>query len=186
MTAEKVKDKLRRRYPATQRMGVRIVPGPWTCVEEWMNIDLLALCATQASRVPYGRIGHEIKVSRSDYRSELRNPGKRAEAVAACHEFYFVVPAGLLRDDEMPGGEATSGGDRMKEPRRMSKDHQRERYGLFAIGVLVMLISVDLLCRAVPRLDWLAAAEFTLAALGFAAAALFLAVANWSKENPNE
>ena len=102
-TAAEVKDKLRKRHPATQVMGARTVPGPWTCIEEWMGIDLLALCATKASRVPYGVVGYEVKVSRADYRSELRKPEKREEARAMCHEFYFAVPRGLLRDDELAG-----------------------------------------------------------------------------------
>jgi hypothetical protein len=106
-TAAEVKEKLRARHPATQTMGSRTIPGAWTCMEEWFGIDLLALCATTAGRVPYAKVGYEVKVSRADYRSELRKPEKRAEAQAMCHEFYFAVPRGILRDDELPGGDST-------------------------------------------------------------------------------
>lgn len=103
-TSAEVIEKLRKRHPATQAMGARRIPGPWTCIEEWMCMDLLAVCAiTSQGRVPYARVGYEVKVSRSDYRSELRDPSKRAEAVAACHEFYFAVPKGLLTSDEIAG-----------------------------------------------------------------------------------
>lgn len=104
VTAEEVKDKLRRRHPATQQMGPAQIPGPWTCIEEWARIDLLALCATRGGgRVRYAVVGYEVKVDRSDYRSEINDPSKRAEAVACCHEFYFAVPRGLLHDYELPG-----------------------------------------------------------------------------------
>lgn len=70
---------------------------------EWRNIDLLALDAWQSASV----VGYEIKVSRSDMRSELLKPAKRAEAVAMCTEFYFAVPAGLLTPAEREWYEPT-------------------------------------------------------------------------------
>lgn len=105
MTAADVKDALRRRYPATQYMGSRIVPGGWTVIEEYRGIDVLAFSA-HASPQPrvgarYPRVGHEVKVSRSDLRRELLNPQKRARSVAWCNAFFFVVPAGLLSKDEL-------------------------------------------------------------------------------------
>lgn len=101
-TAAEVKDKLRGRHPATQAMGVRQIPGPWTCIEEWDGVDLLAF----GCHGPRHRIGYEVKVSRSDYRSELDRPDKRAPAVAACHRFYFAVPRGLLKPEEIDATEA--------------------------------------------------------------------------------
>lgn len=94
LTAEDVKAALRRRHPAFEPgyMGV----GRWTCIEEWQNVDLLALDSWQAGEV----IGYEVKVSRSDMRSELLDPSKRAAAVAMCTRFYFAVPAGMLTDEE--------------------------------------------------------------------------------------
>lgn len=76
------------------------MPGAWTCIEEYRGIDLLAWSAW-SSASSYGRIGYEVKVSRSDLRNELLNPHKRARNVEWCHEFYFVVPKGLLKIEEM-------------------------------------------------------------------------------------
>lgn len=98
MTAREVKDALRLRHPASDGFGGA---GQWTCIEEWHNIDLLAFNAWASGGPRYGRVGYEVKVSRSDYRRELLNPGKRAGAVAFCHEFYFAVPLGLLTDAEV-------------------------------------------------------------------------------------
>lgn len=94
MNAVEVKAALRRRHPATSDMGL----GPWTCLEEFASIDLLAFSAWSSKKPPI--VGYEVKISRSDYRRELLNPGKRAQAVAGCWEFYMATPAGLLTDEE--------------------------------------------------------------------------------------
>ena len=95
MTATDVKDALRRRHPSDSNTGGMV--GQWTCIEEWRNIDLLALNAWQKADV----IGYEVKVSRSDMRGELLAPDKRAAGVAMTTEFYFAVPAGLLTAAEI-------------------------------------------------------------------------------------
>lgn len=107
MTAAEVKDALRRRHPATQNMGSRTVPGAWTCIEELLGCDLLAIAAHKrpvngpAGGAHYPRVGYEVKVSRADYRKEIRDPSKRAGAVGFTHAFYFAVPAGLLKPVEL-------------------------------------------------------------------------------------
>jgi hypothetical protein len=93
VTAEDVKTKLLGRHPATSQGLI----GEWTCTTEFAGIDFLAISAWGKGR----RIGYEVKVSRGDMRSELLEPGKRARAVAMCNEFYFAVPAGLLKDEEI-------------------------------------------------------------------------------------
>jgi hypothetical protein len=94
VTAAEVKAALRRRHPGEPN-GAMV--GQWTCIEEWANIDLVALNAWAKADV----IGYEVKVSRSDYRAELLKPHKRAHAVAMCTEFYFAVPHGLLTAEEL-------------------------------------------------------------------------------------
>lgn len=89
LTARGVKDGLLRRHPADQ--------FEWTCIEEWLGIDLLAWSAWGKRK----RVGYEVKVSRSDYRRELLKPGKRLAAQAFCNEFYMAVPKGLLTKDEL-------------------------------------------------------------------------------------
>jgi hypothetical protein len=99
-----VLDALRKRYPATEAN----VPGggPWTCLEEFRNIDLLAFAAwstptPRVTGVTQPIVGHEVKVSRSDYRRELLKPTKRRRAVKRCNQFFFVVPKGLLTKEEL-------------------------------------------------------------------------------------
>jgi len=44
----------------------------------------------------------EIKVSRSDFLSEMKQPNKQRSARLFSDEFWYVTPAGLLQPDEIP------------------------------------------------------------------------------------
>lgn len=48
------------------------------------------------------RVAYEVKVSRSDFRREVRAPLKRRWALLLSNEFYFAAPAGLIKPDELP------------------------------------------------------------------------------------
>jgi hypothetical protein len=48
------------------------------------------------------RIVYEIKVSRSDFQHEIKNPMKRKQGLELSNEFYFVTPVGLVRPEEIP------------------------------------------------------------------------------------
>jgi hypothetical protein len=105
VNAADVKAALYGRHPATSQLGPgHAIPGPWTLVEEYRGIDVLALsawCDGGVSGVRYPRVGYEVKASRSDYRREILKPGKRAAAVAWCNAFYMAVPKGLLTAEEI-------------------------------------------------------------------------------------
>lgn len=66
-------------------------------------------------------IGHEIKVSRSDWRNELTKVGKADAWADACHAWYIVAPSTeIVPPEELPDGwrlmlpPRTSRGRRMK------------------------------------------------------------------------
>ncbi len=48
------------------------------------------------------RICYEIKVSRADFKAELKNPLKKRVGMRYSNEFYFVTPGGLLEPEEVP------------------------------------------------------------------------------------
>lgn len=49
--------------------------------------------------------GHEVKVSRSDWLAELRDPDKAAAFFPYTHHWWLVVPdARIVRDSEVPDG----------------------------------------------------------------------------------
>jgi hypothetical protein len=65
-------------------------------------IDAYAIDCYYSHR--YKRIAYEIKVSRSDFISELKEPGKRVSAMHHSDEFYFVAPKGMLDKGDIPEG----------------------------------------------------------------------------------
>jgi len=48
------------------------------------------------------RIAYEIKVSRSDFQREIKDPRKRRAALRVSNQFFFVTPKGLLKPEEIP------------------------------------------------------------------------------------
>jgi hypothetical protein len=48
------------------------------------------------------RICYEVKVSRADFLSEIKQPLKRRIGLRYSNEFYFVTPPGLLQPSEIP------------------------------------------------------------------------------------
>ena len=48
------------------------------------------------------RVCYEVKISRADFLSELKQPLKRRIGLRYSNEFYFVTPAGLLNTSEIP------------------------------------------------------------------------------------
>lgn len=45
---------------------------------------------------------YEVKVSRSDFLHEMANPTKREQGLQHSNEFYFAVPSGLVKPEEVP------------------------------------------------------------------------------------
>lgn len=50
----------------------------------------------------YKTIAYEIKVSRSDFLRDIKDPGKRAWALTFTDEFYYVAPRHLISAKELP------------------------------------------------------------------------------------
>jgi hypothetical protein len=48
------------------------------------------------------RICYEVKMSRADFLSEIKQPLKRRMGLRYSNEFYFVTPPGLLHTSEVP------------------------------------------------------------------------------------
>lgn len=82
------------------RRGRRRVDGPTR-----RRIDMLLIKTSRRGvRVPYERIGLEIKVSRADFLREIRDPGKRAAWHSVVHRFTYVAPKGMIGRHEVPEG----------------------------------------------------------------------------------
>ena len=48
------------------------------------------------------RVAFEVKVDRSDWKRELGLPDKKTSAMEISHLFYFVAPAGVIPQDQVP------------------------------------------------------------------------------------
>src|SRR5689334_18068889 len=67
------------------------------------KIDVLAIKTLRSGRgLPLTREAYEIKTSRQDFQYELRHPEKRRKAYSVCDYYSFVVPEGLIEEDEVP------------------------------------------------------------------------------------
>jgi hypothetical protein len=67
------------------------------------TIDFLALDLWESHGC--AMIGHEVKVSRSDWLRELADPTKGEAWARWCDQFYVVAPMGVVRDRaELPAG----------------------------------------------------------------------------------
>lgn len=49
-------------------------------------------------------IGHEVKISRSDWRRELADPSKAEAWAQFCDEWYVVAPVGIIDRNDLPAG----------------------------------------------------------------------------------
>ena len=48
------------------------------------------------------RVGYEVKVSRSDFMAEMRQPMKTQRSACFCDQFFFACPAHLIKASEVP------------------------------------------------------------------------------------
>lgn len=70
----------------------------------WRNGAAQRLDAFALNTLPHTgmkRVCYEVKVSRSDFLSELKNPLKRRVGMRYSNEFYFLTPPGLLNPIEV-------------------------------------------------------------------------------------
>lgn len=60
--------------------------------------DLFAVSPNKANRA----ICFEVKVSRSDFKNDIKKEDKQTPARCFCNEFYYCTPKALLKKDEIP------------------------------------------------------------------------------------
>lgn len=95
MTERGVLDVLRRHHLETHG---------WVYVEhfyiKYREVDAYTLGLWHSTN--FRAIAYEVKVSRSDFRREVNHPPKRQVALTHSHQYYFVVPRGLVHFSEVP------------------------------------------------------------------------------------
>lgn len=156
MNADEVRVALRRHYGVTSS---DFFAEEWALLDEvalksagWTQarIDCLAVRAWSGMPKGHERVAIEIKVSKADFRSEMKS-GKWQHFHRLCHRFAFAVPYGLVSVDDVPAEcgliEVTGSGIRWTRPaprhepeelpdgvfaevaRRLSRQEERLRRG---------------------------------------------------------
>lgn len=106
MTTKQLMDRLQRHYikPGQPLPGGVFVPEVgWNGGGHLSRVDALFIGFTSAS----GRllVGHELKVSRADWRHELDEAGKADPWHDQCHAWYVVAPStDIVPVEELPDG----------------------------------------------------------------------------------
>ena len=101
-TSEELIELLRKRFGDKQRYALfeQVANGTGWQARSWIDALLLCLWPSDGLR----RVAFEIKVSRSDFLAELKNFKKNEWAREMCHEFWFVAPSNVIKEEELPEG----------------------------------------------------------------------------------
>ncbi|MDD5323677.1 MAG: hypothetical protein PHD43_24370 [Methylococcales bacterium] len=97
MTAEDIHNALRSHYNKSGWLYIRELrtgTGYGSCQDQY--IDGWAISEWKVKTISNLIRAFEIKVNKSDFDCELKNPDKRWLAYTVSHEFYFVSPVGLI------------------------------------------------------------------------------------------
>lgn len=101
-TAVDLVERIRSRYSGSEWIVMEQVPnGTGTWCSSWIDA---AAVGVWPSKGLY-RAAFEVKVSRSDFLAELKDPTKNAWAREHFHEFWFVAPGGVVKESELPEGD---------------------------------------------------------------------------------
>jgi len=100
MTSEEVKALLNDKYSLGDECLIAFEVNEGTGSNSGRRIDALAMHLWPSK--DYELIGFEIKVSRSDWLNERKQPEKSLAISQYCDKFYLVAPPGVLGIDELP------------------------------------------------------------------------------------
>lgn len=97
LTAEDVKRRLRERYPLQDGW---ITMAEVTPPKTQRRFDLVAIMGWQSRG--HEVLGFEVKVSRSDWLAELKDPAKADPLVRLCSRWWIAAPPNVVWAEELP------------------------------------------------------------------------------------
>lgn len=98
-TAKEITQLLRSKYCGDQWAFISEVPNG-TGLEMKRRCDVLAMCLWPSKGLHLH--GHEIKVSRGDWLTEIQDVSKAAAFSRYCHYWWIVAPKGVVKLEELP------------------------------------------------------------------------------------
>ncbi len=100
-TAEELVERIRNRYaPQSHTVLEQVANGTGAGCSSWIDAVVISLWPSNG----LWRAAMEVKVDRGDFLRELRDPAKNAWTRKYFHEFWFVAPAGVIKEEELPEG----------------------------------------------------------------------------------
>jgi hypothetical protein len=100
ITSDDIKALLNEKYSDGEKCLIAFEVNEGTGASSGRRIDALAMHLWPSN--DYKIIGFEIKVARSDWLNEMKQPDKSLALSKYCDEFYLVAPYGVLGIDELP------------------------------------------------------------------------------------
>lgn len=100
-TAEEIVVRIRAKYGQKERYAVfeQVASGTGAAAYSWIDVVSVDLWPSDGLT----RRAFEVKVSRGDFLAELANSAKNAWAKECFNEFWYVAPAGVIKDEnELP------------------------------------------------------------------------------------
>lgn len=99
VTASDIKAALMKAYAApSHRIFFEVSNDTGTRASRWIDAVAVGIWPSTGHEV----IGIEIKVSRSDWQRELKEPAKAQSLMRYCTRWYLACPDGLVKADELP------------------------------------------------------------------------------------
>lgn len=85
--------------------GITTANGRPALVPTFRRIDMLAVRRARKTGIgPLDLLAVEIKVSRSDFLADVRDPARQARWREVAHRHAYAAPKGLVRREEIPDG----------------------------------------------------------------------------------
>lgn len=101
MRAEDVRSSLRKKFVSPEyALFFEVGDATGGRARRWADAVAMGLWPSRGLTLQ----GFEIKVSRSDLLSELKNPAKAESIARYCRYWWLATPPGLVRDGELPDG----------------------------------------------------------------------------------
>lgn len=116
VTSTQIKRQLRERYCAPEwAVFFEVANGTGATSRRYADAVAMNLFPSRG----LGIHGFEIKISRSDFKNEIKNPHKAEEIAQFCDRWWIVAPKGMIAPEEIPdawGLIVSNGGLRESKP----------------------------------------------------------------------
>lgn len=99
VTSDDIRAALLKHYaPPSHRVFFEVSNDTGTRASRWIDAVAVGIWPSTGHEI----IGIEIKVSRSDWQREMKEPAKAQSLMRFCTRWFLVCPEGLVKPDELP------------------------------------------------------------------------------------